>query len=137
MKKDYATTAVIEDQYKETYSQGVTAYSTVYYSVIENGGIDYYDMSSVSGGWVVPYNATISNRDAVLSNLGFEMGGGICQEKSWKYPTSNSYSYSYPSTWPAVAASSRYYPGASSHATITNGGTTSRIELGNNLPATL
>lgn len=142
IKKDYATSAIIEpdyitDQYREKYSLGVTAYSTIYYSIITQQGIDYYYLSHVTGGWVASYSSTVTNREVIISGNGHVSGGGSSNKKLTKYPTSNSFNYSCPSDWPPVAASMYSGPGVTTTATVSNGGSTATLTLINNLPSTI
>lgn len=139
IKKDYATNAFVivplwaDDQYWEDYGSGVTAYSTIYYSVTTSGGLEYYDMNSTSGGWITDSWITLSNRHIVLSNQGGILGGGLCTSTKDYYPANNTYSYSYPSTWPKVTPFDFYFPGMASHVDVTIAGNTEHLALSNHL----
>ncbi len=140
LKKDYVTNAFVmvplwaDDQYGEAYGSGVTAYSTIYYSVTVSGGLEYYDMNSTSGGWITDSWITLSNRHIILSNQGGILGGGICTSTKHYYPANNTYSYSYPSTWPKVTPfEDIYFPGMASHVDVTIAGNTEHLALSNHL----
>lgn len=147
VRKSFATTyfadvksSYLEDQYREQWdgSLSVRAYSTVYYSIISNQGINYYKLSKVTGGWYKADNTvSLSNRQVTISNQGFILGGGISNTILYKYPTSNSFSYLCPSSWPPVAAYTNYFPGCITSVTLTRGGGSWVLQLPNNLPPTL
>jgi len=139
LKKDYVTNAFViiplwaDDQYWEAYGSGVTAYSTIHYSVTVSEGLEYYDMDSTSGGWITDSWITLSNRHIILSNNGFILGGGLCTSTKHYYPANNTFSYSYPSTWPQVTPYDDFFPGMASHVDVTIAGNTEHLALLNHL----
>lgn len=90
-------------------TSGVKAYSTIQYtSSSGDGKFTYLKMSSVSGGWTIQdKQIQITGRYVKMNQYGRISGKqiGVTNTTS-KKPTSNSFSYSAPSSWPAVGRGS-------------------------------
>jgi len=86
-------------------SISVRAYSTVYYTTSSIDGEDYTDLTKVSGGWtILDSTVSLSNRKVNFGATGWAKSGvGYVQQTSYNNPTSNSFSYSAPSSWAPIS----------------------------------
>lgn len=102
------TRSSISDE-KWDKTSGVKAYSTIKYtSSIGDGKFTYLKMSAVSGGWTIQdKQIQITGRYVKMNQYGRISGQqkGVTNTTS-KNPTSNTFSYSAPSSWPAVGRGS-------------------------------
>ena len=82
---------------------GVTAYSTIYWTTSTIGGINYYDLTKVTGGWSVLSGYTLSNKKVVIQQNGYYYGGYTSSQSITKYPSLMTFDYLVPSTWYGIA----------------------------------
>ncbi|MED3645609.1 hypothetical protein P4475_02005 [Halalkalibacterium halodurans] len=82
-------------------SVSVRAYSTIYFTESTYRGMDYVRLDKVTGGWQrSDTSVSLSNRKVVLGCSGTPVGS----QTTTRNPTTNSFSYTTPSTWKRVTA---------------------------------
>jgi hypothetical protein len=108
-------------------SYGVQAYSTIYWTTVDDSnGNAYYYLTQVVGGWHVSGGLSLLNQSVTLGQAGITMNPGSKNVNltQYYYPTSFSFSYNAPSSWASLAV----YPpadgivGMVSQTTIMHGG---------------
>ncbi|WP_299833661.1 hypothetical protein [uncultured Metabacillus sp.] len=114
-------------QWDSSYS--VRAYSTYYYTRYEKDGYAYHDITSCSGGWSrSDSSVTMSQRKVIYGASGPSYpNGSYVQQNQTMYPTSNSFSYTAPSSW--VAVKTTHAVGVSTWVTLNRGGSTWTLKL--------
>lgn len=101
---------------------GLKAYSKVNYTRTKSGNIYAYKLDSVSGGWEKSDSRYIlSDRKVVYGITGNskDHGAGISKSSGNLYPSGNTFSYTAPSSWPALEAN--VLLGVNTYITITRG----------------
>lgn len=118
-----------DDKYDSTY--GVRAYSRVYYTTFTDRNLTWVNLTKVTGGWNV-YDSSIklSSRRVRYGSSGWP---GVVQSYT-KYPSSNSYTYTLPSSTKPVALTGGYTIGTNSYVQLKRGTSSSwTLYLLNNL----
>lgn len=84
----------------QTY--GVKAYATIYWTNVTDNGTTYWKFTKASGGWqILDGTITISGMHVMLAEYGPSPYGSVSHTKDY-YPTSNTFSYTTPSTWEPI-----------------------------------
>lgn len=113
---------------------GVKAASTIYLDkVYDSRNVLHYKFLSVNGTWSV-YDSqySLSNRQVTYGATGWSSFGSTTGQNEVKYPTSNSFSYSAPSTWyPSTTQGGPV--GATMFVKITRGASSWNFSFSNNL----
>jgi hypothetical protein len=115
--EEAASVSTLNSKSREGWDEsiGVKAYSTIYVSVYTKNNYTYAKLSNGSGGWIVNDGSlTISNRKVILGTSGVPVG----TQKITHTPSSNSWSYTAPSSWESVITSSTYAVGITTDVTI-------------------
>ncbi len=118
-----------------TYS--VRAYSTIYWNEYEDQDeILYGNLEKVIGGWqILDSRVYLSNRHVINGQYGWTMTNRYKQYSQNKYPSSNTYSYTTPSSWLPVKFNPSAPPmelGSTSNVTITFGSNSWSFQFTNN-----
>lgn len=112
-------------------SLGVKAYSTIYYSRTTKSGVGYAKVTKATGGWTVSDKSiSLSNRVVKIGTSGWPSG----TQSITKNPSSNSWSYTAPTSWKYISTESENSIGATSTVTLKRGTrSTWTLKLNNNL----
>lgn len=118
-----------------TYS--VRAYSTIYWNEYEDQyEILYGNLEKVIGGWqILDSRVYLSNRHVINGQCGWTMTNRYKEYSQNKYPSSNTYSYTTPSSWLPVKFNPSAPPmelGSTSNVTITFGSNSWSFQFTNN-----
>lgn len=110
-------------------SYGIRAYSTIYWSTVNDpNGLLYYRFDKTTGGWERSDSTLLlSNREVMLGQYGWNLGGGWSNPTKTYYPTSNTYTYS--PGWQPVFGGGDFDFGMNCTVTIKHGSSGSPWEL--------
>ncbi len=112
-------------------SQGVKAYSTIYYTRTTKSGVGYAKVTKATGGWTVSDKSiSLSNRVVKIGTSGWPAG----TQSITKNPSGNSWSYTTPTSWKYISTEGENAIGATSTVTLKRGTrSTWTLKLNNNL----
>lgn len=139
----YAVTTIAAYDASRTETQwdpqtsSVQAYATIYVSyVYDQNGLKYWKLLDVTGGWgVYASGVSVTNKQVIYGVTGIPVGGGLYQNSITQNPTASTFSYTAPTSWPAVlstgASIGKPYVGTSTSATISAFGSTWTLTLTN------
>ncbi|MGJ3195906.1 hypothetical protein [Peribacillus frigoritolerans] len=113
---------------------GVKAYSTITWSnVYDKNQVKHFKLTKITGGW--SYNGAgnyvLSNRSAIVGQVGPGSFGSTAGQSKQMATSSNTYSYSIPSSWKAVIASKYNTCGVSTKIKITRGSSSWNLPFNN------